>query len=109
MDDKIRAAARRAADWLEANPDKHIIGNMAHDEQHNEVPANSPQAMCWCAVGRLAKELDNPAVDLDEGSYAPINEVLGAECVTTIFTRNDRLREGGIEALRELASGESQC
>ena len=56
------AAMRRAADWLEANPDKHIAGHLADDKHRRPVPSPfDPRAACFCAYGRYMLELGEPA------------------------------------------------
>lgn len=56
MKDRLRTALIRAADWLEANPDRHIQGRLAADEFGTPCTVDAPRAECFCAVGRVARE-----------------------------------------------------
>lgn len=49
---------RRALDWLEANPDKHIRGEPAQNKYGMGCDPLAPSATCFCAIGRIAKEAD---------------------------------------------------
>lgn len=40
-------------DWLEANPDKALVGDSAKDDEGFPVDPNSVNATCFCFVGRL--------------------------------------------------------
>jgi hypothetical protein len=51
-----KEAIRRAADWLEANPDKHMAAFYAANAAGDYVGPNHPDAECFCAIGRIAKE-----------------------------------------------------
>lgn len=55
---KVRNALLSAADWLEANPDKHIASFLSVDKNGKTVPPTSKNAVCFCGVGRVCKELD---------------------------------------------------
>lgn len=57
LDPKTRAAVRAAADFFEANPDKRTTVALARDKNRFPVSPSSPKATCWCALGRIAKEL----------------------------------------------------
>ena len=54
----VRQAFLDAADWLEANPDRHIAGYLAADKQGARCTPLDPDAACFCGVGRVAKELN---------------------------------------------------
>lgn len=47
-----------AADWLENNRDRHIVGRAAVDSTGNLCEPSNPDAQCFCAIGRIAKELE---------------------------------------------------
>lgn len=57
MNDEQKAAIRRAADWLEANPDKHITCDLALDASGHATSPTGPEAVCFCALGRIAHEM----------------------------------------------------
>lgn len=40
---------------------KHTTGVLARDANGHKVPANSPRATCWCAIGALLKAADRAA------------------------------------------------
>ena len=50
------ALLHKALDWLDANPDKHITGTLAEDENGKSVEPDSPDAQCWCVLGRMVVE-----------------------------------------------------
>lgn len=87
----LKDALLRTANWLEANPDKHIIGHCAETAGGITADVGDPAACCFCAVGRLAKEL---GVGLDRISpFEEVQEVLtdeglDIECAT-IYGVND--------------------
>lgn len=93
------AALRRAADWLQANPDKHISGHLAEDAKHRPLPSPfDPKAECFCAFGRYMVELGEPAriayehatpESRDLGVYQYIKQSYGVD-FTEVYTRNDR-------------------
>lgn len=84
--DTVRAAAGRAADWLEANRDKHITIQLALTTEGEIVTPTDPKADCFCALGRLAKELN---LDASTGGevYNRLSERLGKT------KRRDDIRE----------------
>lgn len=47
----------RAIQWLRDNPDRHIAGAMAIDDHGKGVSPSSPDASCFCIVGRVACEV----------------------------------------------------
>lgn len=102
MNDKIKQAAARAADWLEANPNNHITGRAAEDAEGEIVPTTSRKACSFCAIGRLAVELRLPDISTN---YHPLYKVIGTREATDIYSRNDADKRQGLAALRELANG----
>jgi hypothetical protein len=86
-----KEAILRAADWLEANPDKHIAGSLAIDVLGQRCSPTSPLAECFCALGRIALEAN---VDSPPGtrSYDTINRAVGLdkEQSMDIWRVNDR-------------------
>lgn len=123
-----RIAAGKAADWLEANRDRHIVGALALDSRGATVAPSNPDAQCFCALGRFAVEaginLSTVINDEPDVTYDPLNDVLkdeetGASFVTEIYTANDEHHCGtgpvpdsilagkqGIEILRKVQNGE---
>jgi len=55
---ETKAAITRATTWLRANPDKHIKAALATDEHGMAVLPTNPNATCFCAAGRVLKEMD---------------------------------------------------
>lgn len=55
---EVSAAVMKATDWLEANPTKHIVGELAVRVDGTDCDPNSPEADCFCMLGRISKELD---------------------------------------------------
>ena len=100
LNPKIREAATRAADWLEANPDKHLQVNMAADKHGRPVSTTDPEATCFCAAGRLAHEL-GVSIKTD---YIPLFDLLGGSTTREIYGANDIDRRLGILKLRELSA-----
>jgi len=84
--DTVRVAAGRAADWLEANRDKHITGQLALTTDGHIVPPADPKADCFCALGRLAKEL-SINVPTNGEVYSRLADPLGKA------KQNDDIRE----------------
>lgn len=56
MPEEVYTHSMAAIDWLEANPDKHITGMYAGtvDKQYTDLHADN--AVCFCVLGRIAKE-----------------------------------------------------
>jgi hypothetical protein len=94
-----KEAILRAADWLEANPDKHIAGYLAANALGERVTSSSPEAVCFCAMGRIMKEL-NVATANDTEIPRHVRRM--------IYEENDRFGGKGnpavITYLRELAA-----
>jgi hypothetical protein len=90
LTDETRAAVLRAADFFVANPTARTTSRLARNKVGEPVSPTSPNAICWCAVGRIAKEL---GVGYDEASqdtqpvYTRLNE-LGLP-VEPIWMAND--------------------
>jgi hypothetical protein len=58
IDQQTRDAINRAADFFAANPSKRTVETLAKDALGNRVSPTNSFAVCWCALGRIAKELD---------------------------------------------------
>ena len=97
---EIREAAARAADWLEANPDKQVRFKMAQNKYGDTVSTIDPEASCFCAVGRLAHELELDVFD----DYSPLTDLLGEDQTRKIYRANDLEPSRGILKLRELSA-----
>lgn len=52
----LKQAIIDAADWLSANPERHIRGELAIDDKGLSCDVSNPNAQCFCAVGRVAHE-----------------------------------------------------
>jgi hypothetical protein len=117
MTELNRTAILAAADWLEANPDKHISGDLAQDADGNVVSPLDPEADCFCAMGRLIVESGGPLNLNTMQVFGQIGRAVGIEddVLTTIWMTNDsmsleKLRHGRrgnpavIPLLRELAA-----
>lgn len=100
MDKEVREAAGRAADWLEANPDKHIGKKLATDDTGLSVSTLSPDATCFCAVGRWAREL---GIDTRRINYGLRCKIGGDFSFGSVFLSNDRGIEFGDKSLGILA------
>lgn len=91
---RIQRAIADAINWLRANPDRHIRGELAVDAEGRCCMPNAPEAECFCVLGRIAKELDinyYPSSDKEWRTSIPYdNEVF--------FNLNDKAT-----ATRELA------
>jgi hypothetical protein len=59
--------------FLIENPEKQAFGALALDAEHQEVATNSPNAACWCALGRIAHDFDI--------GFDPLHPLIG--CTTT--------------------------
>jgi hypothetical protein len=91
MTELNRTAILAAADWLEANPDKHIAGDLAQDALGRVVGPLDPAAVCFCAMGRLVIESGQP-LDLDACKvFAQIGQAVGLddEALTVVWMTND--------------------
>lgn len=86
----VKAAAKRAADWLEANRDKHIRGRFAEDANGFRVSARSEDATCFCALGRFLHELPDELIGPTSAvSFDLLLAVLGDRLVLNIQHAND--------------------
>ena len=47
-----------ALDWLEKHPKRWTRGMYARTKQDNQTTPDHPDAFCFCALGRIAKEAD---------------------------------------------------
>lgn len=66
-----------AADWLEANPDRHIQGFLATDASGNGCHPTSPAAECFCAIGRVSHELKLGTTDnIDSSVYGEFDDLV---------------------------------
>lgn len=92
VSDRLKTAIRNAVGWLRANPEKHIIGDLAVDANGRHCFPNSPSAECFCALGRVSKELDAPG--MPAGTDSEFRNLLLAHDVgqSTIYTQNDTPR-----------------
>lgn len=95
--EELLGAVAKAADWLEANPDKHIQGRYAVDDYGNGVHA--AYAKCMCAIGAVACQMGASVIETEEA----FRELIGASA-GKIIARNDADKADGIRALRELVS-----
>jgi hypothetical protein len=84
-----RTAILAAADWLEANPDKHCSGDMAQDNDGRNCNPMSGRAVCFCALGRIAREVNLRMPE--EGVSEALTKHVGltSEQVTSIWMKND--------------------
>lgn len=73
-----KEAILRAADWLEANPDKHISGTMVDGD-------------CFCAIGRIALEYGILPVVSDVFDLDVLSDKLGlsVDAIDLIWKTND--------------------
>lgn len=56
--ERIKTAVLAATSWLRENRDRHITGQLAVDARGDQCKPNSPDAECFCVLGRISKELD---------------------------------------------------
>jgi hypothetical protein len=102
-----RDAILRAADWLEANPDKHITGDLATTDLGTPVSPTSSRATCFCALGRIAKEAGVHVIPRISG-YEPIQKAAGLtfDQSSDIWSMNDTAssKTTVITYLRKLAA-----
>ncbi len=54
--ERVCDAISKAVEWGRANPDK-IVDRLAKDSSGARVGPQRPEATCFCALGRVAKEL----------------------------------------------------
>ncbi|MGN6819435.1 MAG: hypothetical protein ACTHJR_12265 [Sphingomonas sp.] len=69
-------ALKRTIDWARAHPDLMIKDILASKRNGDSCEPTDPEAHCFCAIGRLAKELD---VDVSYNGYQRIADALGVE------------------------------
>lgn len=92
---KVAEALRKAADFLEANPDKRTTGFFARDEYGVICHPRSPKACSWCALGRFMVEMDGDLFKTEQenpqGSllFAPLREVMDDSTSDEIWLHND--------------------
>lgn len=71
----IADAIDRTAEFIAHNPDKWTKATLAVDFQGQSVDPRSGSARCWCALGRIVKELDlNPADVVDPEDIEELDE-----------------------------------
>lgn len=58
MSPRIKTAILNATSWLRANRDHHITGDLAETKEGDFCRPNDPNAVCFCVLGRISKELD---------------------------------------------------
>lgn len=58
MSPRIKTAVLNAVHWLRENREKHIIGDLALNENGDMCSPTDPNAECFCVLGRISKELD---------------------------------------------------
>src|ERR1044072_4949236 len=75
---ELEEATKRALDWLEANPDKHIADDYARTEAGKSIIRSEgfEEACCFCIVGRIACEMNAP-------SFLSVEQALEAEGITS--------------------------
>lgn len=54
--EEVYAHSMKAIDWLEASPEKQMIGMFAGTEDKQYTPIHADNAVCFCLLGRIAKE-----------------------------------------------------
>lgn len=81
---QVYITAMTAIDWLEANPDKHITGMFAQTEERAYCSTRSPEAACFCVLGRVAKEVEMSSIT----AITPYMRIIGVED-DDIFDMND--------------------
>jgi hypothetical protein len=82
--EQILMAWHNAITWLEANRDRHITGTLAKDSNGYSCKPNDPDAQCFCALGRMSKELNISDYPGDE-----IAKVLGIKSQDKVYELND--------------------
>lgn len=94
---EVKAAIARAADWLEANPEKHGAGILAVDARGFTVEPTDPAAKCFCALGRIAKEANLVTSPRDSNMYGLFHDFLQPLNISSvdIYIRNDRSGDFG--------------
>jgi hypothetical protein len=76
MGKTVKQALIAAADWLEANPERHTTSYLALDSQGRTCNPDDPDAQCFCGVGRVAKELGVTGTRVYDKVDEAINERL---------------------------------
>jgi hypothetical protein len=95
----VAQAVRAAKNFFDAHPDRLIAGRLAVDENGWQVPTDSPKATCFCALGRVCKELGVDTLSTDEAI-----EILrertntNGRIFTDAFVKNDNYNEKIINA-----------
>lgn len=54
--EEAMASIMSSLDWLEANPSDHIRKAYARTKTGAPIAVNSPEASCFCAVGRIMRD-----------------------------------------------------
>jgi hypothetical protein len=91
MTELNRTAILAAADWLEANPDKHISVELARTADGGRCSPNASVATCFCALGRIAVEAGYEVPMYSRAQMSNIGDAVGLshEQVSTIWVAND--------------------
>lgn len=102
----IATAINNTADFIKEHPEKWESGQLATDASGQGVDPQSDKAVCWCALGRIVKELEiEPADVLTENEleefdlsddercayYYPALDKIGIP-TDEVFNRNDTLK-----------------
>lgn len=86
---EVTTAIVKAIDFLDKNPERHIIGDLAIDSNGQDCDPNDPDAQCFCMLGRISHELDLDGYPFDRKKGAKdVAEQLGID-QSTVFTIND--------------------
>ncbi len=65
----LKQAVAAACDWLEENRDNHITGALAKTASGKTCRPNSPEASCYCVLGRISHELNLDDYPIDDPEY----------------------------------------
>lgn len=82
--ERVLEVVMTAIDWLEANPDRWTRGIYARRADTSHVEPHSPEAHCFCTLGRIALEADVFVhqlgvflipLDIDQSVVVELNDV----------------------------------
>ncbi len=105
--EQVCEAVDRAHKWAHANKNKIAQGVLAEDATGKPVSATNPKAVCFCALGRLAKELNLNIKEHYGRLVAPL-DLIGLD-YSHVYALNDSSpgRPAGFDLMKEACDAQN--
>jgi hypothetical protein len=91
MDNPLLTAALAAQAWFVQHPKRIIVGSLAEDEEGQRVSPTDESAVCFCALGRVCKELGVEVRTTGEAirRLNAIDNRVDSDLAQAVYLRND--------------------